>query len=193
MANILALDIGTTCGWAAADEHAPPLPAPSPLLGGEAAAKEALRHYHHGVWTIEGIRGAYYLRFSDWLTHKVDTFEPQVLAIEASVEGWLNMASAKKDQFGKRTRTTNPDTIRKLLGILAICETVAAMRGVPITEVNTSRMQMLAVGTGRDSNKAKRKERGRALGLRCCDNELDGIFTLSCVLHDRQAARRNAA
>jgi hypothetical protein len=185
--NILALDIGTRSGWAIADEDAPPLPAPSPLFGDEAGAKRALLHYHHGSWSPDtALRGRFFLRFTEWLTRKVDTFDVGLIAVEASVEAWMNMG--KPDAKGRRA--TNPDTIRKLLGIVAHVESVAALRGLEIDEINTARMTKLAVGTGRDPNKKLRKERGRALGLQVGHDELDAIYGLSSVLHKRQAARR---
>lgn len=203
--NLLMLDIGTKCGWAVADEDAPPLPMPPkgayahepdepPVPFDEAPTLRALRHYQHGTWTDpSSYRGRYLHQFGLWLTRRIEIFEPRVLAIEVSVVGLLNMAQPKEDEQGNWRRKTNPDTIRKLLGILAIAEAVAAAQGVDLKEVNPSGMIKLAVGTGRDSGKVARKRRGRALGLPGDDNRLDAIYGLSWVLHDRQSARRAAA
>lgn len=204
--NILMLDIGTKCGWAVADEDAPPLPMPPaavyakvdvdrpPLVPfDEAPTRAALRHYQHGVWTDSGFRGRYFQRFGDWLTRRVEIFEPRVLAIEVSVVGLLNMAAPKEDERGNWGRKTNPDTVRKLLGMVAIAEAVAAAQGVDLKEVNPSGMIRLAVGTGRDSGKVARKRRGKALGLPGDDNRLDAIYGLSWVLNDRQSRAREAA
>jgi hypothetical protein len=203
--NILMLDIGTRCGWAVADEDAPPLPmppaavyaakdgAPALLPFSEAATLRALRHYQHGTWTDPtSYRGRYFQRFGEWLTRRIEIFEPRVLGIEVSVVGLLNMAAPKEDERGNWSRKTNPDTIRKLLGIVAVAEAVAAAQGVDLKEVNPSGMIKLAVGTGRDPGKAARKRRGKALGLPGDDNRLDAIYGLSWVLHDRQSARAAA-
>lgn len=190
--NILCLDIGTKTGWAVADASAPFLPAAN--LGDETAAKRALRHYDFGVWngsTVGGpSRGTFYIKFADWLSQQIRAYEVGLLAIEASVEGWLNMAAPDRET-GRRK--TNPDTIRKLLGITEFCHAAAALHDIPIKEVNTSGMQKHAVGTGRDSDKKLRKARTSALGLKVDDNTGDAIFALSFVLYERAAARQAQA
>lgn len=174
--RVLCLDIGTNMGWAAASLDAPPLPAP--LLGDERPAKSALRHYRYGLWRgPSGDHGRFYHEQSLWLADMLRTLRASLLAYEFNAAGVAQMRSA--------------DAAMKTFGIVAEIRRVAHVAGLPTKMVHTASMQKLAVGTGRDSGKVKRKARLAALGLGNIDNNTgDAIFALSWVLHDRQAARQ---
>ena len=178
---ILALDIGTRCGWAAAMEDAPPLPAYAPLLGGEAGGRAALRHYHHGLFKpTAGIdRGRHYLRYADWLTGHCRCLSVTLIRPEFNAHG---AASMKSEDAALRT-----------FGLMAVTEAVGATLGVPVRTVNTSSMQLHAVGTGRDKGKVLREKRATALGIGSLDpNVIDAVFTLSFALHEAAMARAAA-
>lgn len=172
---ILALDLGTKTGWAAAERQAPFLP---PLSDDETAARQALRHYTHGVFKgPSGDHPKLFQRFEAFLQRKITALEVSILVMEA------------QSHFAHKSR----DAAEVLLGLKAIGEKVARQHRILSTVFETKDMQMHAVGTARDPKKKKRGARLAALGLEGIDdNQGDAIFVLSGWLAAHPSSRRAA-
>jgi len=174
--RVLALDIGTRTGWAAAMLDAPALP--PPILGNESPAREALRHYHHGRWQgPQGNHPRLFSRFETWLSDKIDTFQVTMLVYEAQSAGFGQTQSAAAAEV--------------LFGLSTLCQKAAYDHGIRHAVIHTATMQKHSTGTGRDSGKLRRKARIKSLGLKVDDNTGDAIFVLSCWL-DQQRGRMAA-
>ncbi|MFX4223566.1 MAG: hypothetical protein ACMVO3_22840 [Thalassobaculum sp.] len=173
---ILALDLGTKTGWAAAEREAPFLP---PISDDETAARRAVRHYVHGVFKgPPGDHAKLAQRFEGFLNRRIQTLDVSFVVIEAQTE------------FPQKSR----NAAQILLGLKMVAEKVARQNGIPCVLVETSEMQVHAVGTKRDAKKKKRGERLAALGLTGIDdNEGDAIFVLSTWLAKVAARNREAA
>ena len=173
---ILALDLGTKTGWAAAERNAPFLP---PMSDDETAARRALRHYVHGVFKGPAAsHGLLFRRFRSFLSLRIERLAVERLIVEAQPMRDLRSAAAAE----------------VFLGLKGCCEEVAYQAHVPLHVLNTSTMQLHAVGTGRDSGKKKRAARLAALGHPDIDdNEGDAIFVLSCWLAQQAAKAAEAA
>lgn len=173
---ILALDLGTKTGWAAAERNAPFLP---PMSDDETAARRALRHYVHGVFKgPPGDHAKLAQRFESFVDRKIKALDVTMLVMEG------------QSAFAHNSRAA----AEVLLGLKMVGEKVARQNGILAHMVETSAMQLHAIGTSRDSGKKKRAARLAALGHpHIDDNEGDAIFVLSCWLAQRAAKAAEAA
>ncbi|SDF82861.1 hypothetical protein [Thalassobaculum litoreum] len=173
---ILALDLGTKTGWAAAERNAPFLP---PMSDDETAARQAVRHYMHGVFKgPPSNHGLLFRRFRSFLTQRIERLGVERLIVEAQPMQDLRSAAAAE----------------VFLGLKACVDEIAYDARVPTHVLNTSTMQLHAVNTGRDSGKKKRAARLAAFGYPAIDdNQGDAIFVLSCWLAQQAAKAAEAA
>lgn len=113
--RLLALDIASKTGWAA-DGPADPKGRPRPV-GGLFESD-----------TVDGNYGPAYVQFGDHLNALVALHKPDAVAFEAP------LPVAMGSNFGGIKASAG--TVRKLLGLTAICEEKITRHGIPLYECN---------------------------------------------------------
>jgi len=113
--RLLALDIASTTGWAT-DGPDDPKGRPRPIGG----------HFRAG--TVDGNYGDAYVDFGDRLNELLSVHQPDAVAFEAP------LPVAMGSNFGGIKASAA--TIRKLLGLTAICEEKVTRRGIKLYECN---------------------------------------------------------
>lgn len=121
--KLVALDIATQVGWA--------------YFPADGAAPKCGTWKVPGAWAADDY-GARFSRFHSWLCDVLTTFEPAALAFESPVlpRGSMNLQ-------------TTEHTLRTLIGMAAVAELIATLRGLRCLEVNVSTAKKAFTGNGR--------------------------------------------
>jgi len=124
MPSLLALDCSTHVGW-------------SLWASAEKPVKFGTWHAPK-TWAVDAY-GRRLKAFHDWLCDHITRYQPDMLAFESPV----------LPRAGMKDMKTTEDTMRLLIGLVAVAELVAELRGLRCFEVHGSTVKVALAGTSR--------------------------------------------
>ena len=161
---VLALDLGTKCGWAVA------APVGQRVISGEAGPVPYLPSVNSGVWDLSPRRfdggGMRYVRFQGFLKEVIDTGLPHRIYFE---EVRAHKGTDAAHIYG---------------GLLATLTALCELRGIPYAGVPVGRIKKFWTGkgnAGKPEMLAAAVKRGYAPKD---DNEADALALLHCILEE---------
>lgn len=169
---ILALDLATVTGWAAASMDTPPIPAPIETLADfRFECASGFKRFPGGQDVDAGMLLD---RYDEFLHDLIAVHAPTLIMYEAALPTHSGSSAGEK-----------------LIGMATHTEFVGRRSHVRVMKAHNATVVKHAVGTGRDSGKRLRAERARKLGWGSMDNnEIDARYVLSYALLTLQGARR---